>query len=131
MAANEPGLAIAQGAGRADGAADERRIAGLSLAAAYVIGEAYSIYAVFVAHSLRPVTFYLSEPDSFRRAVSGRYVEVFNLDGLMLTMVMSLIVFISVWCLFGSVVRMLSGARPATRVPWSTNHVRLLEESGR
>src|SRR5712671_5319754 len=77
--------------------AHERRVAGLSLLAAYAAGEAYSIYAVFVAHSLQPVTFYLSEENPFLRAVSGKYVEVFNPDGLIATMLVSMMVFGSIW----------------------------------
>jgi hypothetical protein len=114
MAANEPRLAIPQGGGegrRTEGGADERRIAGLSLVAAYAAGEAYSIYAVFVAHSLKPVSFYLSEQNPLRGAVSGAYVEVFNLDGLIPILIASLAVFVSVWWLSGGPARTLSGGR--------------------
>lgn len=99
--------------------ADGRRTAGLSLVAAYAGGEAFSIYAVFVAHSLKPVTFYLSEPNPFLREVSGRYIEVFNPDGLILTVTLSLIVFVAIWCLFGSVVRTLSKSADADSFVWS------------
>ena len=105
---NEGRLAISQGGGHTRDAAGGRELAKLSLFAAYAGGEAYSIYAVFVAHGLQPVTFYLSEQNPLRRAISGRYVEVFHPDGLIPTMVVSLIVFVSIWCLFRGVARTLS-----------------------
>jgi hypothetical protein len=114
MATGEPQLPIPQGDGegrRTEGTDDERRIGGLSLVAAYAGGEAYAIYAVFVAHSLKPVSFYLSEQNPFRRAVSGAYVEVFSLDGLISILVASLAVFFSVWWLSRGAARALSRRR--------------------
>lgn len=105
MAAASPRMSISQSEDSTHGIADQRRIAGWSLLAAYAGGEAYSIYAVCIAHSLQPVTFYLSEQNPLRRAVSGKYVEVFNPDGLMATLVVSLIVFVAIWCLLEGVAR--------------------------
>jgi len=45
----------------------------LSLLAGLTAGLAYSTFASFVANALTPVTGYLIETDSLRRAVSGRY----------------------------------------------------------
>ncbi len=69
----------------------------LSLLAGLSAGVAYSTFASFVANALTPVSGYLVEADSFRRAVSGRYQEVFSLDGAIPTVLASLIVFVLVW----------------------------------
>lgn len=78
-------LAIANGANR------------LSLLAGLVAGVAYSTYASFVANALTPVSGRLIESDSLRRAVSGRYQEVFSLNGVIPTLLGSLVVFALVW----------------------------------
>ena len=69
----------------------------LSLLAGVTAGFAYSIFASFVANALTPVTGYLVEADSFRRSVSGRYQEVFSLNGAIFTLLVSLAVFVVVW----------------------------------
>ncbi len=69
----------------------------LSLLAGMTAGVAYSTFASFVANALTPVTGYLVEADSFHRAVSGRYQEVFSLDGAIPTLLASLVVFVLVW----------------------------------
>jgi hypothetical protein len=75
-----------------------RQVKGLSLLAGYVAGEAYSIYAVFDAHALTPVTAYLTEQTPFLRAVSGKYREVIDLNGLLPVVLASLLVFALAWC---------------------------------
>jgi hypothetical protein len=75
-----------------------RQVKGLSLLAGYVAGEAYSIYAVFDAHALTPVTAYLTEQTPFLRAVSGKYREVIDLKGLLPVVLASLLVFALAWC---------------------------------
>ncbi len=69
----------------------------LSLLAGLTAGLAYSTFASFVTNALTPVTGYLVEADSFRRAASGRYEEVFSLDGAIPTLLASLVVFVLVW----------------------------------
>ena len=69
----------------------------LCLLAGLTAGLAYSTFASFVANALTPVTGRIVEADSFRRVVSGRYVEVFSLDGAIPTLIASLIVFVLVW----------------------------------
>jgi len=69
----------------------------LSLLAGLTAGFAYSTFASFVAGALTPVSARLVEADSFRRAVSGRYQEVFSLNGAIPTVLASLIVFVLVW----------------------------------
>jgi hypothetical protein len=65
--------------------------------AGLVAGVTYSIYASFVANTLTPVSGHLIELNSFRRAVSGRYREVISLNGVVFTVLGSLIVFALVW----------------------------------
>ncbi len=69
----------------------------LSLLAGLSAGLAYSTFASFVANALTPVSGRLVEADTFRRAVSGHYLEVFSLDGAIPTVLASLIVFVLVW----------------------------------
>jgi uncharacterized membrane protein len=69
----------------------------LSLAAALVAGVAYSTFASFAANALTPVSGRLIELDSYRRAVSGRYQEVFNVSGVIPIVLGSMAVFAMVW----------------------------------
>ncbi len=69
----------------------------VSLLAGVTAGLVYSTFASFVANTLTPVSGYLVEADSFRRTVSGRYQEVFSLDGAIPTLLVSLVVFVLVW----------------------------------
>ena len=69
----------------------------MSLFAGVTAGLAYSIFASFVANALTPVSGYIVEADSFRRAVSGRYQEMLSLHGAIPTLLASLIVFVLVW----------------------------------
>ena len=69
----------------------------LCLLAGLTAGLAYSTFASFVANALTPVTGRIVEADTFRRAVSGHYQEVFSLSGTLPTLIGSLIVFVLVW----------------------------------
>jgi hypothetical protein len=69
----------------------------LSLLAGLTAGLAYSTLASFVANVLTPVSGYLVETNPLRRAVSGRYQEVFSMNGVASTVLVSLIVFALVW----------------------------------
>jgi hypothetical protein len=69
----------------------------LSLAAALVAGIAYSTFASFVANALTPVSGRLIELDLYRRGVSGRYQEVFSLNGVLPIVLGSVAVFAMVW----------------------------------
>lgn len=57
------------------------------------------MYAVFEAHTLTPVTAYLTEQTPFLRAVSGKYREVLELGGLLPVVLASLVVFTLAWCM--------------------------------
>jgi hypothetical protein len=80
-----PTLAIANGVNR------------MGVFAGLVAGVTYSTYASFVANALTPVSGRLIELSSFRRTVSGRYQEVVSLNGVVFTMLGSLVVFALVW----------------------------------
>lgn len=69
----------------------------LCLLAGLTAGLAYSTFASFVANALTPVTGRIVEADSFHRAVSGHYQEVFSLSGTLSTLIVSVIVFGLVW----------------------------------
>jgi hypothetical protein len=78
----------------------------LSLFAGYVAGETYSVYAIFIAHIMNPVSYRLVEDNRKLRAIYGRYQEIFNWDGRLFTFMASLVVFPLAWCM----VRAIAGA---------------------
>ena len=67
----------------------------LSLLAGFIAAEAFSIYAIFIAHTLKPITFYLVE--QAHSGVGGKYQETFHFDGLISTLLGSLMMFTLVW----------------------------------
>ena len=67
-------------------------IARLSLLVGYVAGEACSLFAIFVAHTMNPISYRIVEDNPQLHAIYGRYQEVYCLDGLALTLVASLVV---------------------------------------
>jgi hypothetical protein len=69
----------------------------LSVLAGLIAGVAYSTFVSFVANALTPVSGRLIELDSFSRTVSGRYQEVFSLNGIIPIVLGSLFVFALVW----------------------------------
>ena len=69
----------------------------LCLAAALVAGIAYSTFASFAVNALTPVSGRLIELDSYRRGVSGQYLEVFSLNGVIPIVLGSMAVFAMVW----------------------------------
>jgi len=67
-----------------------------------VAGWTYSVYATFFAHALTPPSVYVIDRYTHRRLLPGQIgdlSEVFNLDGLIHMLELSLIVFILVWCI--------------------------------
>ena len=74
----------------------------LGCLAGLVAGWTYSIYATFFAHALTPPSVYVIDRYTHRRLLPGQIgdlSEVFNLDGLIHMLVLSLIVFILAWCI--------------------------------
>jgi len=69
-----------------------------SLFPACAAGEAFLLYAILIAHTLRPVTALLiGHVDSGRQSTVHRYEEIFNWNGLIPTMLGSLLVVAVVW----------------------------------
>jgi hypothetical protein len=75
-----------------------KKVGRMSLLAGFIAGEACSLYAIFIAHTMDPVSFRLVENTPQLRAIYGRYQEIYNFDGLTLTLVASLVVFAMVCC---------------------------------
>jgi hypothetical protein len=69
----------------------------LSLFAGYLAGETCSVYAIFIAHTMNPVSYRLVEDNRKLRVIYGRYQEIFNWDGPLFTLV-GLVVFALAWC---------------------------------
>jgi hypothetical protein len=67
----------------------------LSMLVGFVAAEAFLIYAIFIAHTLKPISFHLIEQS--HSGVPGKYQELFHADGLLLTLVASLMVLAFVW----------------------------------
>ncbi len=75
-----------------------RAVRRLSLLAGYLAGESCSVYAIFIAHTMSPVSYRMVENNYKLRAIYGRYQETYNFDGLVLTLVASFAVFALAWC---------------------------------
>ncbi|MGA8060348.1 MAG: hypothetical protein WB999_19030 [Candidatus Binataceae bacterium] len=70
----------------------------MSLLAGYVAGEVCSLYAIFIAHTMNPVSYRMVENDLELRAIYGRYQEIYSLDGLAFTLIASFAVFAIALC---------------------------------
>ncbi len=75
-----------------------RGVGRLSLLAGYVAGEACSLYAIFIAHTMSPVSYRMVENNFELRSIYGRYQEIYNLDGLAFTLIASFAVFAMALC---------------------------------
>lgn len=69
----------------------------MSLLAGFAAGEGCSLYAIFVAHTMNPVSYRMVADNLKLRAIYGRYQELYNLDGLIFTMVASCVAFAMAW----------------------------------
>lgn len=69
-----------------------------TIVVACAAGETFLLCAILIAHTLRPVTALLIDQSSHRMGMSGRYQYIFNPDGLIPTMLGSLLVVAAVWC---------------------------------
>src|ERR1700681_815988 len=69
----------------------------VSLLAGFAAGEGCSLYAIFVAHVMSPVSYRMVEDNLKLRAIYGRYQEFYNLDGLLFTLLASCVVFAIAW----------------------------------
>lgn len=73
-----------------------------SFLAAFIAGEAYSIYATFFAHALQPPDVHVTDRYTRRRLLPGQIgnLEVtVNWDDLIRILALSLVLFILVWCI--------------------------------
>jgi hypothetical protein len=85
-----------------------------SLIAGYIAGETCSVYAIFIAHTMNPVSYRLVENNLKLRAIYGRYQEIYNWDGLLFTLVASLVVFALAWCVVQGIAEAI--ATPGVKV---------------
>jgi hypothetical protein len=81
-----------------------------SLLCACTAGEAFLLYAILIAHTLRPVTAQLIGHNSSHPSASARYREIFNWNGLIPTMLGSLLVVAAVWAALQITVRAFARA---------------------
>jgi hypothetical protein len=83
-----------------------RTVRRLSLLTGYVAGETCSLYYIFVAHTMNPVSYRLVQNNIELRAIYGRYQETLNLHGLAFTLAASFVAFALAW----SAVRAIASA---------------------
>ena len=72
----------------------------LSLLTAAIASQAYSAHAIFFAHALTPISVYVIDRHTHLHLLSGQVgniEEVFHSDGLIPTMLISLLVFVLGW----------------------------------
>jgi len=92
------------------------KIAGrVSLLAGYIAGEACSLYAIFIAHTMNPVSYRLVENDQNLRTIYGRYQEIYNTDGLVFTLAVSCVGFAIAWCAVRGIAFTMTGSEPKPR----------------
>jgi len=97
-----------------------RAVSRLSLMAAFVAAEAFSIYAVFVAHALTPVHVFIVDRLTNHVLVPGsigNLEEVFNWNGLLPYLLFTLITFTLTWWAVRWAISITTGpsaARPRT-----------------
>src|SRR5258706_11988091 len=69
----------------------------MSLLAGFAAGEGCSLYAIFVAPMMNPVSYRMVADNLRLSAIYGRYQEIYDLEGLIFTLVASCIVFAMAW----------------------------------
>jgi len=85
----------------------------LCLLAGSVCAEAFLLYAIFIAHTLTPVSFYLVEQAHI--GVPGKYASNFHWDGLLSTWSATLVVMLMVWLAARATAWRFAGIRPKMR----------------
>jgi hypothetical protein len=87
------------------------KIAGrVSLLAGYITGEACSLYAAFIAHTMNPVSYRLVANDQTLRAIYGRYQEIYNMDGLVFTLAAPCVAFAIALCAVRGIAFTMTGS---------------------
>ena len=87
----------------------------LSLLTALVASQAYLIHATFFAHALTPIGVYVIDRQTHLHLVSGQIgniEEVFHWDGLIPTILISVLVFVVGWMAARGTGRLLASSRP-------------------
>ena len=100
----------------------------LSLLTAVVASQAYLIYAAFFARALTPVGVYVIDPHTHLHLVSGQIgniEEVFHWDGLVQTMLLSVLVFVAGWMAARGTAKLLASSGSASYI--QTNRYQLAQ----
>jgi hypothetical protein len=88
----------------------------VSLLTAVIASQAYLIHAIFFAHALTPISVYVIDRQTHLRLLSGQLgslQQVFHWDGLLSTMLISVVVFVGGWMAARGTARLLGSERPA------------------
>ena len=103
----------------------------LSLLTAVVASQAYSIQAIFFGHALRPVSVYVIDRQTHLRLLSGQIgsiQEVFHWDGMLPTMLISVLVFVAAWMAARGTAKLLAKlatervVRPNSSIPTPSSY---------
>ena len=100
-----------------------KTVSRVSLLTAVVASQAYLIHAIFFAHALTPISVYVIDRQTHLHLLSGQIGslhEVFHWDGLLSTMLISVVVFVAGWMAVRGTARLLGSARP-TGLSGATN----------
>ena len=74
-----------------------------------------SLYAIFIAHTMNPVSYRLVENDQNLRTIYGRYQEIYNTDGLVFTLAASCVAFAIAWCAVRGIAFTMTGSEAKPR----------------
>ena len=91
-----------------------KTVARLSSLTGVFASQAYLIHATFFAHALTPVEVYVFDPKTHLRLASGQIgniEEVFHWNGLIPTILISVLVFALAWMVARVTARLLSNSR--------------------
>ena len=97
-----------------------RKASRLSLLAGFIAAEAYSSYAVLMAHALTPTSVFVFDPATGRHLRSGQIGaigESFSWDGMIPLLIGTMLVFALTWSL------MREAARQFAAMPARTNNI--------
>lgn len=69
-----------------------------------------SLYAVFIAHTMNPVSYRLVANDQTLRAIYVRYREIYNMDGLVFTLAAPCVAFAIALCAVRGIAFTMTGS---------------------